>query len=440
MIATDASTLKLDKLTAGQLSKLDQLTTTGRDWLVSALDPFHDTNLHLEGLPDQCSFPSVVMMHKQEYTLTIPTSAAGGNWDAKIMYTGTHGYSDYLPNYYTVASAGGVNLYEYDHATVGAAASSAQGPFVIHAGAAGARLNVQHATGETKFAYATALTLLPSRLIGVAFEVHNTTADVYKQGSVTAAPLPWGEKDFTSCTYADTNAAPWLTKDQQLDFGPDLPTVATDLRISPQSITIEAKDGIYAIPRMEVMPNTLSPYARHRGMAWRGYGTSSVPVISGSITGTPGTVPYVYGPASSGFVPVAAYFTGLSPQTSLQIVMRSIVEYFPPTNANSYPLGPSLIPTATPSAVYDPKALVLYSRIAQVAPYAVPVTMNPAGEYFRLLMKIAASVAPAIAPFLGPFAPVAVGAGALLGTGAEIWERSAKAKKNGAKPDTIRKK
>jgi hypothetical protein len=57
-------------------------------WLVACLDPYHDYQYDLEGLPDQRSAPSVVQTHNQSYSLTIPTSAGGGNWDASVLFTG----------------------------------------------------------------------------------------------------------------------------------------------------------------------------------------------------------------------------------------------------------------------------------------------------------------------------------------------------------------
>jgi len=53
-----------------------------------------------------------------------------------------------------------------------------------------------------------------------------------------------------------------------------------------------------------------------------------------------------------------------------------------------------MISLTTPSARYDPKALAAYCGVSETAPYAVPVSMNAGGDYFRSVVESAAQLIP----------------------------------------------
>jgi len=100
------------------------------------------------------------------------------------------------------------------------------------------------------------------------------------------------------------------------------------------------------------------------------------------------------------------YFTGLSPQTTLQITIKYFVERFPTPYENN------LIVLARPSSPFDPAALNLYGMAMNGLPVAVPVGENPLGEWWGdVLDKVAGVVSPvakglAMIPGIG--APAAI--------------------------------
>jgi hypothetical protein len=115
---------------------------------------------------------------------------------------------------------------------------------------------------------------------------------------------------------------------------------------------------------------------------------------------------YDCGHAWSGFTPISIYFAGLSNQTTLELRVRAIVEYFPtPSEA--------LISLSSPSPIYDPVAFQAYALIARNAPYAVPVGYNMDSKYFKMVLQVLSNAGLA-APLLNAI-PVA---GQILALGA----------------------
>ncbi len=101
-----------------------------------------------------------------------------------------------------------------------------------------------------------------------------------------------------------------------------------------------------------------------------------------------------------------AIFTGLSFNTTLTLNLNVYYESFPSMS------DPNILALAKPSAIYDPCALELYSRVLQELPVGVPVRENGLGDWFL-------NAASTAAKYLGPVIsmmphPIAKGAGAAL--------------------------
>jgi hypothetical protein len=75
-----------------KLERSNQLTQDGRNWLIAACDPFHDTDLALSGYPDVTSASTVVQLVKKQIVISAPGSlTAGANWDVNIVQWPTIG-------------------------------------------------------------------------------------------------------------------------------------------------------------------------------------------------------------------------------------------------------------------------------------------------------------------------------------------------------------
>lgn len=364
------------------------MTSTGEGWLIACLDPFHDYRLKPEGFPDLVSSNSIVQIHNYSFDVSAPASAAGNNWDCSVIYTGLDAYPTTGIPVLDMSKpfCGGA---EYDHADL--ATYRKINSLTVISDATGVALNPANSTGDF-YGLPSFRSSQQGRLIGVAVEVHNTTAEVYRQGSLSVAMLPPTADDVQSMTLIDTNAAPWESKDFQCDSSTYLPSYVADVKSVPQSGTWEARKGVYMIPRLSkgsINPTSATPN-RATLVRYKTTGGSAacctIPQFNEATIGT-NPMPYYHGFGSSSFSPMCAFFSGLSDQTTLTVTFRCLVEYFPTVSSE-------MISLTSPSARHDPKALAAYCAVAESAPYAVPVGSNASGDYFRDVVGAAAQLIP----------------------------------------------
>lgn len=363
------------------------------------------------------SAPSIVKLHNQSYTLTAPVVAAA-DWDATVAFTGCNSEIGKLPGLVT-QGAGNDDVCAYVSNAFSAGAPF--GSFIIKAGVAGADMTFGSPTvvDATNLAYG-ACQVDPNsdrcRIIAVAFEVTNTTADIYKQGSLTVGQLPSAVNDYGLVAYLDGKAADPVPLFERQSWNSAKFAANRDALVAiPGSCSWAAKDGVYAIPRMitHTMPVDAPSYNKRAAVVQSSASDTLYHISTPSSFTT--SLPYVAGVAASGFSALQVFFTGLSHETSLVITMRTLVEYFPSFNS-------PLLMLTTPSPPFCPKVFEIYSKTCQIAPYAVPVKQNGAGAYFRGLMRVLSVAAMAAAPLTGPFAPYVAAAGTFAGSAADIMD------------------
>lgn len=380
--------------------------------MVSALDPFHDYQQTLNGFPDENAAPSFVQCHTQQVSVVPPASAAGTTWECFVAYRATDS-SDYgaAANYYDPPNwpyVDSVHTGTYVKPMAGVDdTGQIVGDLWIGCSAAGGynctplgKPGVGAST-DSSYTLFSRLSDCPGRVVGVAFEVYNTTADLYKQGSVTCSLYSNNTSDST-VYYRDLTAL----SDHENDVTPiaavreNFPVNEGALRSIPGATTWEAKRGAYVIPRLRTNPKPCTPYVYDRARVLtdgtRVQATCAVRAAAG------GFAYYPYAPSDAGFSPAGAWFTGLSEQTTLRVTFRTLVEYFPPP-------GSSLISLASPSPAQDFQALSMYHAAARSAPWAVPVSMNAGGDYFKMVLGILRNVAATV------LKPVGVVASAMTG-------------------------
>jgi hypothetical protein len=358
------------------------VTSQAGEWLTCALDPFHDYRMSAEGFPDLMSSTSIVELHTRELTITAPAAAAGGLWDAHVLFTGFDSYiaDNYLGSMANAASRGYV---EYDHAAYSSLPRISS--LSVFTNATGVQCGVGGTTGSS-YHLPNVTSNHANRMIACGVEVHNNTAELNKQGSVSCSMLPAQSADSISMKAIDVNGTPWEETDYQSDFSIMYPTYISDVKSVPQSSTWEAAKGVYMIPRLAKNEIPVHEYASGKITTFRS-------VIAGStvasatfpwhytVDSAARKQPYMTGMFPNSFSPMSAFFTGLSPETTLTVTYRSFIEYFPSLNTE-------LISMASPSAVYDPMALKAYAEICEHAPYVVPVGYNAGGEYLRMLLQV----------------------------------------------------
>jgi hypothetical protein len=378
------------------LQKNKEITAAGKAWLLKALDPFHDYDLKTAGYPDAQGGLSVVSMRVSSTTITKPAAAAA-NWDCIVASLPINVYSSGAWASADVNNASSIDIETTptQGMTVGSLqinSADAGQPLFPNAGPA--------AWAPTNFAYTFLKTqnninnsLLPGRVIAWGFEVHNTTSELYRQGTVTVGVMPQAVRRGMRYFHDDDGALAdqWYpTVEASLP-----PATLADAMTYPNARAWEAKDGVYCAITQNgvenpVVPNsgaiTLFFSASNRAS---GYALAEEPPADYQAYNTQ-PIPY-----NTHF----AYFTGLSNQTSLTVTQRVWLEEFPKH-------GDGLLPQSTPSASYDLNALKLYGAVINHIPCGVPVGENGIGEFFRKVASIISRVAPALgmalSPVLGP--------------------------------------
>jgi len=362
-MTAEAAEIKIDKV-CGAVGCSKQ----GQYWLECCLDPFKDMPESPQGFPDLINSPSVVQVVKQSVNVAVPPVAGAGTWDCNIVMN---------PNVSTCPSTSYLNVagnvYQQN-----AGPAEIFGGVEIFSGIAGAPLpnsnlsaTLPLPTGYTGNA----------RVLGMAFEVHNTTSDLNRQGSVVVYRQPGAA--ITSLTSSALFIDPLIQgKVGALDVAvmPTPPNTVANALILPNSRQWKAADGCYCVSTMSDQVN--NPTGQNGALPARLNSATAPPTffLPTILSGTSGTTQFWYPSSSQMLTPFnlsGAYFSGLSNSTTLTVNATWIVERFP-----DYTMA-DLIVLATPSPAFDPIAQELYSRGAFHLPAGVKVKENGLGDFVK---------------------------------------------------------
>lgn len=378
---------KYDTLTA--MVDKGSLTPDGRDWLTCALDPYHDFNHTLAGYPDAAVSQTVVSCYQYQTTVTAPE--AGNEWDAHIFSLPLANTQTYKCQTLSATWTTATDANPLVHQLLGPLniiTNTKDSPIVP-------RIPVS-ATMATK--------CLPglgveeacsgvSRIIAIGFEVHNTTADIYKQGAVCTYRMP-SAPGQNQVGYQN-NAGPPATSYGAVSgkaFPQPPPTQGDAMRLKTAR-TWDAREGVYATCFQSSVDNPLVQMSNQQimfiaepdtGLASTAWTSPIAPVPAGAANNA------VFVPTPTKTTPfdvTGAFFTGLSAQSSLVVKLRLYVERAPGWNL------PDLAPLASPSAGYDIHALELYAQAINALPAAVKVSENAAGDWWRAVVSVLKHVA-----------------------------------------------
>jgi hypothetical protein len=238
----------------------------------------------------------------------------------------------------------------------------------------------------------------PIRVVAYGFEVTNTTPTMFEGGSVVYWSSPAGmQSDNGAMAWTDVGNNSPVTV-----FQPPPATISEAINLVG-SVQCAASEGAYIVGRLE---STLNPASISRPVSilFAGNAENAVSTDYDFTNGLNRGTRAVYSNMSwSG-----AYFTGLSPETSLQVTVHTYYEQMP-----TMTYSPILVPLATPACCYDPTAIELYARAMCELPFGVPVGENPAGEFWKRILGILSTALPtvgrALTPVLGPIAGLAGG-------------------------------
>jgi hypothetical protein len=442
-----------EKLTQKRL----KLTPESQAWLTMALDPFHDYEIPIAGMPDSDTEKTVVQYIKRTTSITAPSGISSTEkWNCQIAT---------LPTMCTSSINEAVNQRPNDpvpnfdstfvgntFGTITVTAAVEQDPSEdLWPGVSSAKVANHNSTDFIKFGISptdngNANSMM--KIIGGGFEVTDVSNYTVKQGSVSVGSIPQGYSQYVPCELlTDDTSTVHCLGNIRLARAP--PKNTADAGLVPNARTWEAQDGVYVPLRLDTSswsgftPQSSGCFAVSDNDDMLLTTPDNVHIHSPcgitytvpysqtrqvSIGGTPTNIVFASNTDRDAHIETSyAHFSGLAHDAVLQLVSIFIVE-IAPTPANV-----TLLSMASSSALYEPKALELYSRMLTQLPPGTKVGNNASGDWFRTVLRTAGQVASAIAPIIpNPAVKAIVG-----GSGA-ILSSIPKPKPQGKAPNTSR--
>lgn len=352
------------------------ITADGRKWLDVALDPFKDITQKPNGYPDRVMAPSVVQTIHDSLSLAAPAGTVA-NWDANI----------FLDNAWVRT-----NLYNTQKLTTAflqsgqAIAPYQRGGLVVRGAAAGTPLGMT--TTYSGLPYVTDVfdNDTSCRVIGMGMEIHNTTADLYKQGSLITYMVSDEPVEYPVTAIIDTATV----KNNLTYMGLELvepPRTASQAIDLPGSLQWEAAKGCYIVPRFNEEGNDpVDLREKPIFSVENSSGISYCPKID--VTGN--TMIFNALGLQNASLPITlsgAYLSGLSKETTLTVNLTYYVEQLPSIDS-------ALRRVSSPPPCEDIKAIELYTRIVANMPTGVEVNDNFLGAFVAGIARVASMVAP----------------------------------------------
>jgi len=358
------------------------ISSAGRQWLDVALDPFKDITQRPIGYPDSITAPSVVQVVHDSITIAKPAGVSG-NWDCNIFLDTLWKQQSIRE---TIETPVGMYALSTQQST-----NYTRGGLVVRGAAAGTALNTPTTYMGESYVTDVFADDTSSRIIGIGLEVHNTTAELNKQGSVITYRAFDEPAQYPVTVYSSGN----VVTNNQTPMGYELvepPYTAGEAIDLPGSLQWDAAKGCYIVPRFMNATNEpcdlrlMAPISKETP-----YAKTYFPTILQS--GGLGPIISINGgqyDSNNAHIPFSlsgAYFTGLSPETTLVANLTYYVEQLPSVES-------SLRRLATPSCPEDFAALELYTKISRHMPTGVEVNDNFLGAFVAGIARVASMVAP----------------------------------------------
>jgi len=385
------------------------------DWLTTATDPFHDTAVEASGYPDINTVSTLTQCFTYTTSISTPTPLTNATFDAHVFFVPVS------PDVYAgseqrfIATDFNASQQVIKDATINPAVSLGPGynAFVSQSGSPFFQGgSVAYPTIELDATIEGGC----YRLVAAGVEVVNTTAELYKSGSVTYYRAP----SHSVIATPTSQVQQWPTTVATFSLPPFTQNQA---QLYPTSRTMPAAEGYYGIATLNSDPKFQSAVGNSvlglqaPDIQQIDSGNNQLAFISAGIPGipAPGT------PSKTGTARVlpfdvhGAIFTGLAAQSTLQVTTRYYVERIPSAN------DANLLVLARPPTPFDPTILEIYSRVLCQLPIGCTVKENPLGEWFNDVLEAVITYAPAVGAAFGGLGP-AFGSG--ISAGASQWLKS----------------
>lgn len=410
-------------------------TPDGLNWLETAIDPFHDKAIPLRGYPDTQASSSVVQLIKQSITISAPPTLTTGTWDvniASLPVVATSLGNKTIPlvsvKPFIDSSGRSTNLIDTRNGG-GYANSTPYTGLAILSGPTGSTLDASMPDG-TLNTVATNLTLPQNywqdsaRVIGLGFEVHNTTSALNAQGSVCVYRVPTNPyQNATASTLISTLVNTVGQSACSINSIPSIPSTTAGALLYNGSKQWSAIEGCYCVNTFNSadIPENCASTTNPLYYINTPNDTLQYMPAPSTTAAEMGTV--IWSPSNfwANVNIAGAYFTGLSLQTTLTINYNIYIERFPSQNSSD------LVVMAEPSPGFDPAVLAMYAKCARELPVGVPVRENGLGDWFagavESVFDTLSTVADVAAPALS-MVPATRGIGAALSIGNQFYKNA----------------
>lgn len=365
--------VNFSKLTSNVTGKL--LSPESSEMIALITDPYHDFNLKNRGYPDGKALISTIKYYATRTTIACPFSlAAGETWSFHVFTTPYHYRS---PLQYATYSGtltkgvpeqiGPVNILHIKWSAAGAVAASSFS--VLGASAVG---SASQAVADQ------------TRTVSLGFEIHNTTANIYKSGSLTVYRTPYQEAlinlPCAPSPYSEFTGHIVGTIPHSLQAASQLPNTRTwEAEAGAYCVALPAPDNAFSttLPSNTLLVGGLALNGVFLER-WPGESTTSA-LTSWSPLACAGVISSQYSDTNQTFA----------------LDMRQVLEIQPNT-------GSSELQYATTAPSTDAAFLKIYKRMFNRIPPGVPVGFNSAGEWFRRILLIVKDVIPSVVSALPP--------------------------------------
>jgi len=417
-------------------------------WLTKSLDPFHDVPVqHLTGYPDGCNSNTVVQTIKKSFTVEKSTNlGTSSTWgfmlrmdDHLVKEDTTHSV---LQNQLLIVGDDNVPYPQYGGISQVQFTSTTNLPlYTGRSGVAGvSNVIVDAPETSTSSNYIRGR----SRCIARGFEIHNTTAEIYKQGTITSFQMPSTIDSLSVYEFGDGVTVPdeqekIKSKSRKVTLPGNFtaigqkscrlvqapPASVADAVILPGSLQWEAKDGAMMVQKQTTMENNMSyrdftsviilpdeslfpPDEFTDQVAV--YVPTPDPIDSNPAYAVADKVSWAEGtnlPNDSAtllfqsnkripFNTMGVIVSGLNDQSTFTVNYIEVIERLPGWSEGD------LIVLATPSPKRCDKIMRLYSLIVNELPTAVPVCENGFGDWFcGIVDSIVSTVSSIGRPLMG---------------------------------------
>lgn len=365
------------------------ITETGKAFLTAVLDPFHDAQLtSLVGWPDVETSPSIVRLVKQSITITKHPSLPAGNWDCMVvLWPWMEEPQDFHKT-----------LARNNNKIIGSDSVQKLGGLQVFQVPSGTDFDLSNNVALVSSGFISLSDDIlqgSNRLIGAGFEIHNTTAEIQKQGAICGFMMHNVPRDASAfCTATNVGGTQCITHSFNGTSFRAPPRNTREAMLLPGSVEWSAKDGAYSVARFCGVDNP--PYTVDYNLPVI-YEFDDIPGIPGTNTSQilfPAAANILGEPAAPAWKSFPVHTSGciISGQTdtcTFRLNLNAFIESFPgPRDAKDLTI-------ARPSAAFDPKCLEIYSHVLASAPVCVPVGENPLGEWFMdIVSKVGSFLAP----------------------------------------------